>query len=837
MSNGVTGCYARSDTSVSLRNPSRPRGVELPMLGNTARSLIRNPGFALASILALVLGIGANTAIFSLANSVLLRPLPYKDPSRLVMLWQQPPSGGENSLSAADFQDWRDRSLSFEHLAAFTGVGFNLTGGDRPEKIGGLRVTNAFFSTLRVLPVLGRAFSPEDEQPGAGLTVILSDGLWKRRFGGDPQVVGKTIGINHEAHTVIGVMPPGFRFYGENDDLWTPLLLDPNRANRNLYFLSAIGRLKPNVTLQLARAEMDTIARQLALEYPMTNQGWGVRVVRLSDQLAGNARPAILVLLGAVAFVLLIACANVANLLLVHAAGKQKEFAIRAALGAGRFDIVRRLLSESLILALSGGALGVLLAHWGIAALIALHPEDIPRLEEVSIDSRVLAFTVAVSLVTGILFGLLAAWQFSKIDLNDALNEGSRGASDSRRGARTRSALVIAEVALAMVLLIGAGLMLRSFAALETAGTGFPTANLLTMNIIIEEENYANDQQIGAEFAQVVEKIQAIPGVVSAAAATNLPVGDWNQNRAFTIEGRAPKFPGEMQGAGYMSVSPTYFRTVGIPLRRGREFTSHDHHGAPNVTIISESMARRFWPSENPIGKRIICAAVEIQGRSRRLGTPVPREIVGVVGDVQHVGRSAESSTEMYVPQLQNTLPFTCLIARTAGKPEKWASTIARAVNAVHKDFPVSQAKTVEELLGESFSRPRFQMVGLGVFAAMALLLATIGIYGVMAYSVTLRTHEIGIRMALGADARQVLELILRHGLKLAAAGVGIGLAASFSCTRLMASFLYNVQPTDAVTFAGVAALLIAAAAAASLIPAWRASGTDPASTLRGSRL
>ncbi len=807
------------------------------MLRHTARSLLKNPGFSLASIFALALGIGANTAIFSLANTVLLRPLPYKDPGRLVMLWQQPPSGGMNDLSAADFQDWRDRSRSFDHMVAFTGAGFNLTGGDRPEKLGGLRVTSAFFSTLGVMPVLGRAFSPEDEKAGADRTVILSDGLWKRRFGADPHVVGKTIRINKDNSIVVGVMPPGFQFHGENADLWAPISLNPDRANRNLYFLSALARLKPNVTLQQARTEMDTIARQLALEYPKTNQGWGVKVIRLSDEMVGNARPAILMLLGAVAFVLLIACANVANLLLVRAAGRQKEFAIRAALGAGRFDVIRRLLAESVFLSMSGGALGVLLAHWGITALIWLHPEDIPRLDEVGIDSRVLVFTAAVSLLTGILFGLLAAWQLSKMDVNEALKDGGRGASDSRRGAHTRNALVVGEVALAMVLLIGAGLMLRSFAALTRADTGFRTTNLLTMNIIIEEEDYASERQMAAEFSLVVERIQAVPGVVSAAAATNLPVGDWNQGRVFTIEGRQPKSDGEILAAGYMSVSPSYFRTVGIPLRKGREFAPQDRHGAPDVVIISESMARRYWPGENAIGKRIRCASVQVRGRNRSLGTPVPREIVGVVGDVRHIGRGTESSIEMYVPQMQNTLPFTYLIGRTAGNPAKLASTITRAVNAVHKDFPVSPPKTIEELLGESFSRPRFQMVILSVFAAVALLLAGIGIYGVMAYSVTLRTHEIGIRMALGADAGQVLELILLHGLKLAAAGVALGLAGAFACTRLMASFLYNIPPTDAVTFAGVSALLVSTAAAASLIPAWRASGTDPASTLRGSRL
>ena len=801
------------------------------MIRQTIRSLLKSPGFASASIVALALGIGANTAIFSLVNTVLLRPLPYKDPSRLVMLWQRSPAGGGNDISAADFQDWRDRSRSFEQISAVLGSSFNLTEGDQPERISGLRVTASFFTTLGVMPALGGVFGSEEEQPGAARSVLLSDTLWRRRFGGNRKLIGQTIHLDRQAYTVVGVMPPGFEFFGRDNELWAPLPLEPNRTLRNYYNLQALARLKPGVTIRQARAEMDTIARQLALEYPKTNQGWGAAVAPLQDEITASVQLPLLVLLGAVAFVLLIACANVANLLLARAAGRQKEFAIRAALGAGRLDIVRRLLVESMSLALAGGALGVALARWSISALVTLHPQDIPRLQEVGIDWRVLAFTVAVSLLTGILFGIAPAVQVSKLDLNEALKEGGHGASEGRRGSRTRSLLVVAEVALALVLLIGATLMIRTFVALEQASTGFPTENLLTMNVMPPEQQYLNEQQVAAGFQRVLERIQSIPGVLSAASATNLPVGGWNQGRAFTIEGRAPKSPGEIQGAGYLSVSPGYFRTIGLTLRRGREFTSQDRHGAPDVMIISESMARRFWPGENPLGKRIICASVQFSKRG--LGPPVPREIVGVVGDVQHVGRDAERSVEMYVPQLQNTIPFTYFVVRTSSDAARFASAVTHGVNEVLKDLPVSGVKTIEDRLAESFSRPRFQMLLLGVFAGLALSLASIGIYGVMAYAVTQRTHEIGIRMALGADARQVLGLVLGHALRLALIGVVLGLAGAFASTRLMATLLYGVTPTDAATFAGVSALLVAVAALASFVPAWRAAQTDPATTLR----
>ncbi len=800
------------------------------MIRETIRSLLKSPGFTCASIAALALGIGANTAIFSLVNTVLLRPLPYKDPSRLMILWQNPPSGGVNNISAADFQDWRDRNRSFDQMAGLTETSFNFTAGDRPQKAFGLQVSSAFFSTLGVTPALGRGFLPEEEKLGADRVVILSDQLWRLRFAGDPGLIGKTITMNQQSFTVVGVMPPGFHFWSDESELWTPLALDSNRTNRSYYYLVAVARLKPHVTVEQALAELSGIARQLALEYPKTNQGWGASVVPLRDELTGEVRLPLLLLLGAAAFVLLIACANVANLLLVRAASRHKEFAIRSALGAGRPDIVRRLLSESLLLAIAGGLLGILLADWSIAALIALNPAGIPRLHEVAIDWSVLLFALIASLFTGLLFGLAPAARISRLQVYEALKEGGRGASEGKRGHRTRAVLVVGEIVLSMTLLIGAGLMIRSFAALQAARTGFPTGNLLTMNFSVPEEQYAGEQQVSADFERALERVRSVPGIASAATATNLPAGEWNQGRAFTIEGRAEKV-GEILAAGYTSISPSYFPTLGLPLLRGREFTERDRYGGPDVVIISETMARRFWPNENPIGKRIICASRRFRGRG--LGMPIPREIIGVVADVQHVGHESDLSTEMYVPQMQNTLPFTCLLARTVIDPHGLAPQITRRVNEVLKDSPVSSVKTFDEVRAIDFSRPRFQMLLLGVFAGLALLLATLGVYGVMASSVAQRTNEIGIRMALGASQQQVLRLVLGNGVKLASIGAALGIASALACTRLMTTLLYGVTPTDALTFAAVSVVIFLTVALASYIPARRAARTDPATTLR----
>ncbi len=803
------------------------------MIRQTVRGLRKSPGFSLAAVLALALGIGGNTAMFSVVNAVLLRPLPYAHPDRLVVLSQTLLSRGRqgNDASAADFQDWRRRARSFDQMAAFTGAAFNLTAGERPEKVTGLMVSASFFSTLGVAPARGRGFLPEEEKPGANHFVVLSDALWKRRFGADRSLTGKTIQIDRQSYAVAGIMPPGFQFFGREYELWTPLVLDLDRSKANYHYLLAVARLKPNVTLEQARAEMDSIARQLALEYPNTNQDFGAATVPLPEELVGDVRLPMLVFMGAVAFVLLIACANVANLLLVRASGRQTEFAIRAALGAGRADILRRLLAESLLLALAGGALGIVLAHWCIRALIALSPGDIPRLEEAGVDPRVLAFTLGIVILTGILFGLAPAAHLSKIDLNDALKQGSRGASGSRRGGRTRAAFVIAEVALALVLLIGAGLMIRSFAALLETKLGFRNGNLLTMNATVEPEQYPAEPLMAADFETAVERIRSIPGVLSAAAATNLPGVGWNQGRAFSVAGRPPSKPGEVQGAGYMSVSPEYFRTAGIALLRGREFTDRDRHGAPDVIIISDAVARRYFPGQDPLGQRIICASVQFRARS--LGPAIPREIVGIVGSVHHASLGDELSEEMYTPQAQNVLPFTYFIVRTASDPGRLSLAITRAINSVLKDSAVANVKTMDQRLAESVARPRLQMLVLGAFAGVALLLAAIGIYGVMAYSVAQRTQEIGIRMALGADSGNVLRLVLANALRLAGIGVALGLAGALATTRLLASLLHGVRPTDGFTFAAVTLVIVATSTLASFIPAWRAAHTDPARTLR----
>ena len=804
------------------------------MIRQTLRSLARSPGFSLATVLVLALGIGGNTAMFSFVSAILLRPLPYRSPDRLLILSQSILSrGGEgNPASAVDFLDWRRRARSFEAMAAFTGAGFNLASGERSERVAGLMVSTAFFTVLGVQPALGRGFLPEEEQPAKNHSVVLGDALWRRRFGADRNIIGRPILIDKETYTVAGVMPPGFEFFERGVELWTPLVLDPDRSKPSFHYLLGVARIKPGVTVQQARSEIDAIARQLSEEYPNTNQGFGAKTQPLAEQLTEDVRLPLLVFTAAIAFVLLIACANVANLLLVRATGRRTEFAIRAALGAGRKDILSRLLTESTLLALAGGAAGIAIAAWCIRVLAALSPVDVPRLEQVRLDSTVLAFTAIVTLLTGVLFGLAPALHLFRMDLSNTLKLASRGASGAVHGARTRAVFVVIEIALALVLLAGAGLMIRSFAGLLSTQPGFQTANLLTMTVSIEDHEYASESLMAADFARAIESIRALPGVVSVAAGTNLPAVGWNQGRAFTIAGAAPLKPGEIQAAGYMSISPSYFRTLGIPVLRGREFSDRDRQGSPEVAIISNAMARRFFAGENPIGKRIICASVQFGARS--LAPPVPREIVGVVGDVRHPGFGPELSEEMYTPQAQNVLPFTYFVVRAGRDPTGLTAPVSHAINSILKNAPVADVKSMDSRLGESLAQPRFQMLVLAVFAGIALLLAAVGIYGVIAYSVSQRTEEIGIRMALGADFREILGLVLGGAMRLALIGLGVGVAVAFAATRLLASLLHEVRPNDPATFAVVSLVVIATSVVASLVPAWRAARTDPSRTLRG---
>lgn len=806
------------------------------------RLLIKRPGFTAVAVIALGLGIGANSAIFSVVNGVVLRALPYKDPDKLTIVWSKRPllqakvGAAEFPVSAGDFIDWRDQNQVFEQIAAFHTQPFNITGAGEPEFLGGVRASASLFSLLGVEPKLGRTFTPEEDQPGAERVVVISHGLWERRFGADPHIIGQKLSLNDEPYTVVGVLPRGFQFprkgempagfqFPRQADFYTPLAWSPAQAtNRGRNFLAVVARLKPGVTVEQAGAEMDAIAERLKQQYPQTNANKEVFLVPLHQQVVGKVRTALLVLLGAVGFVLLIACANVANLLLARAASRQKEIAIRTALGASRMRVIRQLLTESLLLSLVGGTLGLLLALWGIELLLTISPINLPRVDTVSIDGRVFAFTLVISLLTGIGFGLAPAIQVSKPDLNDALKEGGRSSPVGFRHNRFRSLLVVSEVALSLVLLIGAGLMIRSFVTLLNVDPGLNAQNVLTLDIGLPRTKYTGPQQI-AFFQQVISRMQALPGVQSAGAVYPLPLSGAEEGMGFAIEGRPVTNPGESFNAGPRWVSADYFKVMSIPLLRGRELTERDGPDSTRVLVISEAMARAYWPDEDPIGKRVAFDQTN--------GAPNWREIVGVVRDVKHSSLDATSKPEMYIPFAQFPIFFQTVVLRTTGDPLSLVAAARSEVLAVNKDQPISNIHTMEELLSNSIAQRRFNMLLLSVFAAVALLLSAVGIYGVMSYSVAQRTHELGLRMALGAQSSHVVALVVRQGMTLALIGVGVGLAASFALTRIMASLLYGVSTTDTLTFSLIALLLASVALLACYLPARRATKVDPMVALR----
>jgi len=804
-----------------------------------ARMLLRRPGFTLIALATLGLGIGANSAIFSVVNSVLLRELPYREPQRLVMVWSDRPQlqartgTTEFPVSAADFVDLRDQNQSFEQIAAFHSQSFSITGGDDPALLGGVRASASLFALLGVEARHGRVFLPEEDQPGPNRIVILSDGLWRRRFGSDPKIIGQTVSLNNEPYTVVGVAPPDFQFPRRGDlpagfqfprevDLYTPLALTPEqRNNRSRHYLAVIARLKPQTNFEQAQAEVVGIAKRLEQQYPDMNRNKSARLVSLHQQVVGKARSGLLTLLGAVGFVLLIACANVANLLLARGAARRKEMAIRAALGAGRRRVVRQLLTESLLLAASAGALAMLLAVWGVDLLRTILPGDLPRADEISVDFRVFGFTLAVSLLTGILFGLVPALQGSRADLNETLKEGGRGSGGGHD--RFRGLLVVAEVALALVLLIGSGLMLRSFVRLMGVDPGIDPQNVLTMDISLPRGKYEPQRQ-AAFFRQLLERARALPGVQSAAAVYPLPLSGMEEGTNFRIEGRPPAAPNS-RTAGPRWVSPDYFKALKIQLLKGRVFNEGDGAETPPVLVINEAMARQYWPDEDPIGSRLA-----FNGRDNQ---PIWREIVGVVKDVRHTALDTESRPQIYFPFTQFPSSFMTLVARTDDDPLKLVAAMRGQVQAIDKDRPISNVHTMEELMARSLSQRRFNLLLLAIFAGVALLLAAVGIYGVMSYSVEQRTHEIGVRVALGARTGDVLRLLLGQGMKLVAAGVAIGLAAAFALTRLISNLLFGVRPTDPATFAAIAILLAGVALAACYVPARRATKVDPMVALR----
>jgi putative ABC transport system permease protein len=791
------------------------------------RALLSKPAFTIVAVLALALGIGANTAIFSVVNSVLLRPLAYPESERLVMVWEERTSLGfpADTPAPANFFDWREQQSVFEDMAAMADRAFNLTGTGEPEKIEGQRVSASFFPLFGVAPMRGRAFLPEDDMPESSPVVIIGHALWQRRFGGDEGLLNQTISLNGQPHTVVGIMPPGFDF-PERNQMWVPIAFSQDEASRRgSHYLMVVARLKQGVSLTQAQTEMSAIAARLEQQYPQTNTALGAKVVPIHEELVGNLRPALLILLGAVALVLLIACANVANLLLARAASRQKEIAIRSALGANRSRLVRQFLTESMLLSITGGAAGLLLAFAGLKALTALIPPELFRGREISMDGSVLIFTIALSLLTGAIFGLAPAMQAAKINLNETLKEGGKGTVAPSRP-RLRSALVIAEIALALVLLVGAGLLINSFLRLSNVEAGFKTDNLLTVEVVPQQNKYDTVEKRTAFYTQVLERVGALAGVESAGVITNLPLTFKGNNASFTVEGLPEPPPDQVAIAATRLISPDYFRTMSIQLVSGRGFTRQDINDRAQVAIISETMARTYWPGEEAIGKRIKIG--------RYSSTNPWITIIGVAANVRQFELETETRPQLYLPYSQ--LDFfepRHLVVKTTGDPLSFVASAREAVWSVDRDQPVSNVSTMETIVSESLAGRRLTMLLLGIFAGLALLLAAVGIYGLISYAVTQRTHEIGIRMALGANSRNVLGMVVGDSIRMIAIGVGVGLAAAFFLTRFMRSLLFGVSETDPVTFAVIPALLAAVALAATYIPARRATRVDPMVALR----
>ena len=791
------------------------------------RALVHSPVFTAVTILSLALGIGANTAIFSVVNGLLLRPLPYPEPEQIVDVWHTPPQQSfpglkKFSVSPANYLDWKAQSSAFEQMAVYTDWGFSLSTSNDPLPLIGGVVSSDFFSVLRTNAIKGRTFTPDEEQPGHDQVVVIGNALWQRAFGADPNVIGQTLTLNSRSFTVIGIMPAGFEFPREAE-LWVPLAWDAKeRQVRSIHDYGVIARLKQNVSPPQAQAEMNTISNRLEQQYPEENKGWGAVVIPLREDLVGDIRLALLVLFGAVGFVLLIACANVANLVLARGANRQKEIAVRIALGAGRARLIRQLLTESVLLAVTGGLLGLLLAVWGSRTLVRMG--SLTDLGDIGIDSWALGFTLLVSFTAGVIIGIVPAFQFTKAGISETLKQGAGRTGSSPIKQHTRKALVISEVALSLVLLIGAGLMIRSFWKLQNIDPGFDTSNGLTMSLVLTPTRYSEPRQWLQFIERATEQIHAVPGVVSVGATTKIPLTGGGSTQPFTIEGRPAPTISEQPMAQTRYISPDYFQAIGIPLRQGRFFSDYDRDKSVPVIIISEAMARRFWPGENPIGKRLTPSFHREQGA---------REIVGVVGDVKTTGLDVDSAAMMYLPYKQSPLPFMSFVVRTASNPESLVQPVSKAIYSIDKEQALTNVQTMDQVLTKSLSGRRFNMTLLLIFAGVALVLAAVGVYGVMNYTVTLRKREMGIRMALGAARSDVLRLVLRQGLTLTLIGAGVGLISAYALTRLMASLLYGVTATDYITFVSVSGVLIAVGLAASYVPARRATKVNPMIALR----
>jgi predicted permease len=792
------------------------------------RSLLKHKTFTVIAILTLALGIGANTAIFSVVNAVVLQPLPYQDSERLAVIWSTRDANQEQPFSFADFNDLRSQAKSYSSIAGASPLWtFTLTGGGEPEPLQGLYVSANLFDMLQVGPERGRAFLPDEDRVGGNPVVLLSHGLWQRRFGSDENIIGKPIRLSDVNTTVIGIMPAGFQFLESAADVWIPLHQNPTATTaRQVRLLSVVGKLNEGVTPVAAGTELTTIGRQLATQYPDSNTGVGLRLVPMHEQVTGKVRPALLLLLGAVGLVLLIACANIINLMLVRSAARQREIAVRSALGASRLRLLRQLLTESITLSLLGGAAGVALATWGVNLLLAMNPISLPSYNKIGIDGTVLLFTLVATVLTGLVFGLAPAWQSLKVDLNSALKEGGRSAGETTHR-RLSGALVVAEVSMALVLLIGAGLLLRSFGRLLDVNPGFNTENVLTFQIGLPHDAYQEPQKRTQFLQQLEANLKATPEIASVGAVTRLPLMPAlnNVTTYLTIEGRNVP-AGERPEIDFRRATTGYFESMGIPLLAGRLVTEQDVTNNTRSVLINEAMAKRIWPGEDPIGKRISTALNT--GQQTQWQT-----IVGVVGNVRHLGLDVQPRPEIYYHTSTNPPYGPVLVVRTTSDPKRMISVVRAKVRELDRDVPLSNVNTIDQLISQSVAQRRFAMSLLGVFALLALVLAGIGIYGVVSYSVAQRTQEIGVRMALGANSIDVLKLILKSGLSFVLVGVAIGIVGALGLTRLMARLLFEVNPADLFTFATVATGLTIVAFFACYIPARRAMKVEPLVALR----
>ena len=798
------------------------------------RMMARNPGFTAVAVFALALGIGANTAMFSVVDAVLLRPLPYDEPDRLVMVWETNFTNAvtRSQVSPVTYTEWRDNSGLFEEVAGWWYPQLNLTDaqGD-PERARAIDVTDRFFAVLGADALVGRTFLPGEDQPQAESVVVIGHALWQRRFGGEASALGEVVRLDGVPHAIVGVMPPGFDYPNETE-VWRGLSWDPSQHSREARFFEVVGRLRPGLDRVQARADLDALAVRLAADYPDSNRGWGALLVPLHEQLVGDVRPALLVLFGAVGFVLLIACANVANLLLARASVREKEIAIRLAIGASRGRLVRQLLTESLVLAFVSAVAGTLLAWVAVRGFTAANPIDVPRLGGVALDARLLLFTFTVASVTAVLFGLVPALQASRSNVGAAVKDGARESGASAGSRRVRTLLVVSEVAIALMLLVGAALLLKSFGRLQEVDPGVRPTNVLSVNLQLSSAAYPEWSSVSDFYTRLVERVETIPGVRSAASTAFLVLEQgWPVDTV--VDGQIAGEPGTEPKLQYHQVSPRYFETVGVPLLSGRAFTDRDDEDAPGVAILNQAAVRRLFPTEDPLGRRIVRVADGIGPLGRNLLDSREVEIVGVVADAKNTSLTTDVEPALFLPQRQFAYRSMHLVVRGEGPPLGLVGPIRETVRGLDLAVPLADIKTLDQYLGAQLAQPRFSMVLLSIFAALALVLASVGLYAVMAYSVSRRRRELGVRLALGAQRGQILGLVVRQGMVLAVSGVAAGLLGSFVTSQLLQSLLYGVSPTDIVAFGSVTAVLLGVALLASYVPARRATAVDPVTALR----